>query len=64
MVFVKFYLNVIANYNPAMRFVFGKLTIEDQKPILYHDEAIKEEIYCMWCGRKEFADLRNRNFVV
>ncbi|MBR3329217.1 hypothetical protein IKG29_01645 [Candidatus Saccharibacteria bacterium] len=58
------YLNVIANYNPATRFVFGKLTIENQKPILYHDEAIKEEIYCMWCGRKEFADLRNRNFVV
>ena len=59
------YLTTIANYNPLERFAFGGDIISIEKPMmLVEDEQIKENVYCYWCGKIEFAELRNRNYAV
>ena len=58
------YLNTIANYRPASRFKFGEVSGLKTEGVIYEEKVLKENMYYAWCGSKEFADVRNRNFVV
>ena len=59
------YLNTIATYQPSTKFKFGNLnSFEEKKSEIFKEKTLREGIYYAWCGRREFADVRNRNFVV
>lgn len=59
------YLNTIATYQPSAKFKFGNLnSFEEKKSEIFKEKTLREGIYYAWCGRREFADVRNRNFVV
>ncbi len=57
------YLNVIANYDASVRYAFGKTTfVAPQKDLMENDEIMQIGIYCVWCNKMQYADVRNRNF--
>lgn len=61
------YLDMIARYNPATRYAFGRPLVEvEQKrePIVEHANQVAVELYVMWHGRTEYDDLRGRTQVV
>ncbi len=57
------YLNAIANYDASVRYAFGKTTfVAPQKDLIKNDEIIQIGLYCVWCKKMQYADVRNRNF--
>ncbi|MBR2994027.1 hypothetical protein IKF43_01365 [Candidatus Saccharibacteria bacterium] len=57
------YLNVIANYDASVRYAFGKTTfVAPQKDLIENDEIMQIGLYCVWCKKMQYADVRNRNF--
>lgn len=60
------YLNKIAKYNASERYVFGGSMFEMKKPdlLIEHSDAMQVSLYCVWGGKTEFADVRNRSFAV
>ncbi|MBR3052108.1 hypothetical protein IKG60_00620 [Candidatus Saccharibacteria bacterium] len=58
------YLTVIANYDPAERFVFGEVEITRSENVLVeHANRVASELYVVWHGRTEYDDLRGRTRV-
>lgn len=57
-------LAVIANYDPSTRYVFGKPVFQEEEKnvLLQHSDAVQVSLYCVWSGKAEYADVRNRSF--
>ena len=59
------YLNVIANYDATDRYLFnGPLIVVEQPILISHEQKIAEDLYAWRQKETEYADVRNRNFVV
>ena len=59
-------LAVMANYDPSTRYVFGGPVFqkEEEDVLLQHSDAVQVSLYCIWSGKAEYADVRNRSFAV
>ena len=59
------YLTVIANYNPDGRFQFGAMPglQSGRKSLFDHANEISINLYMMWHGKTEYADLRSKTQV-
>ncbi len=59
------YLTEIANYDATAKYVFNKTAFVKKDSLLIRKaKKTRDDIYLMWYGRPEYADSRNRNFVV
>ena len=59
------YLNRIARYNVSERYAFGKRPVFEMKKkdlLIEHSDAVQVSLYCVWGGKTEYADVRNRSF--
>ena len=58
------YLSFIANYDPTNLYQFGELALNLEHRISFvRDEKLKEDLYCFWCGRFEYSNVRNRSLI-
>jgi hypothetical protein len=57
------YLNMIANYDASLRYAFGESTFKnEQNKLLETNDTIQISLYCIWCNKTQYADVRNRSF--
>lgn len=58
------YLNEIANYDASTRYVFGEVRVEKRPSVLVaHSNKLSHDLYCIWAGKTEYSDVRNRTMV-
>ena len=57
-------LTRIAQYDPSTRYAFGKPVFETKKKdaLIEYSEDVQVSLYCIWAGKTEYADVRNRSF--
>lgn len=59
------YYNYIANYDASTRYAFGAPAVEESHELLFDNEnQLASNVYIILLNDIEFADVRNRNFVV
>ncbi len=59
------YYNYIAQYDASTRYAFGAPAVEESHELLFDNEnQLADNVYIILLNDIEFADVRNRNFVV
>lgn len=61
------YLNRIARYDISERYAFGNKPVFEMKKkdlLVEHSDTVQVSLYCVWGGKTEYADVRNRSFAV
>lgn len=59
------HLQRIANYNPSEKYDFGMRVTPNNEPIvLSHEDVVKDNLYCLWCGKNVYTDGRLRDTTV